>query len=232
MAVSSTDMILLVVKAIIVSIAWTLELKALKTYYISSLEPINSIKIVVVFIAGILIFNESLHWWNFIGAAIILVGLLLLNRYDKKSFSRAIISQKQAKISSQSSIILKSQLKLDRQRNLATIQGEKTQYRLKLENSYKKKRVTAVICFVVACLLHATSAIQDKFIMQNISTNQMQFWFMLFSAILLWIFFFIICIKEKKMLVKEKRLEKLAYLYSSSDAHCCRQIHVYCTGTT
>lgn len=159
MAVSSTDMILLVVKAIIVSIAWTLELKALKTYYISSLEPINSIKIVVVFIAGILIFNESLHWWNFIGAAIILVGLLLLNRYDKKSFSRAIISQKQAKISSQSSIILKSQLKLDRQRNLATIQGEKTQYRLKLENSYKKKRVTAVICFVVACLLHATSAI-------------------------------------------------------------------------
>lgn len=56
---------------------------------------------------------------------------------------------------------------------------------------------------VVACLLHATSAILDKFIMQNISTNQMQFWFMLFSAILLWIFFFIICIKEKKMLVKK-----------------------------
>ena len=56
---------------------------------------------------------------------------------------------------------------------------------------------------VVACLLHATSAIQDKFIMRSISTNQMQFWFMLFSAILFWIFFFIICIKEKKMLVKK-----------------------------
>ena len=37
--------------------------------------------------------------------------------------------------------------------------------------------------------------------MRSISTNQMQFWFMFFVSVIIWVAFFILCLKEKRMLV-------------------------------
>lgn len=66
-----------------------------------------------------------------------------------------------------------------------------------------KNRVKAIIFFSVACLLNVTSGIMDKLILNNVSTGQMQFYFMLFTSIIIWIFFFMYCWKEKKMLVNK-----------------------------
>lgn len=76
-------------KSIIVSQAWVFELIALKNYYISSLQPISAIKVVIAFIANMLIFNEQVVWWKFIGVVIIFAGLITLNQYDRKTLKNA-----------------------------------------------------------------------------------------------------------------------------------------------
>lgn len=200
-SISSQSLMFLIIKAVIVSAAWALELKALHSYYISTLVPLGSIKIVLVFFAGLIIFNESLHWWNFIGAAIILTGILLLNRFDKKAFVKMLLAGKKAKINSQIGIILKKSTMAQEIKFAKSSQVSKNGYKLKVQGAYRKRRIIAIICYISACFLHTASTILDRFVMQTISTNQMQFWFMLFAAILLWIFFFILCIKNKKMLV-------------------------------
>lgn len=65
------------------------ELIALKNYYISSLQPISAIKVVIAFIANMLIFNEQVVWWKFIGVVIIFAGLITLNQYDRKTLKNA-----------------------------------------------------------------------------------------------------------------------------------------------
>ena len=82
-AVNWQNIMFIFAKSFIVALAWVSELLALKNYYISSLQPISAIKIVVSFIASLLIFGETLLWWKFIGVILIFVSLILLNHFDK-----------------------------------------------------------------------------------------------------------------------------------------------------
>lgn len=184
--ISSQSFLFLLLKSFIVAFMWIFELIALKKYYISSLQPISSIKVVIGFVAGIIIFSEPFVWWKCIGVAIIFVGLIMLNLYDKKH----IVKFEPAKNNLQATPTLTP----DEQQQL------------------KRNRITAIILFLLSCILSETSAILDKFILTNVSPNQMQFWFMMFVSIILWICFFASCIKNKKVLVSKSDFKNF-YIY-------------------
>lgn len=185
-------------KSCAVTLSWIFELYALKNYYISSLQPISAIKIIISFVASLLIFGEQFIWWKLIGVAIIFVSLILLNLYDRR-----LIKNGHAYIKNFAGVnsILKSSNKYE-------FQSLKGQGIVKLslvgnniQKNINKKRIKAIIFFVLACLCSETSAILDKLIIDQVSTSQMQFWFMFFVSVIIWVAFFVLCIKEKRMLV-------------------------------
>ena len=183
--ISSQSFLFLLLKSFIVAFMWIFELIALKKYYISSLQPISSIKVVIGFVAGIIIFSEPFVWWKCIGVAIIFVGLVMFNFYDAKH-------------------IVKFESSKSNFENMNASNHD--------EQQLKRNRITAIILFLLSCILSETSAILDKFILTNVSPNQMQFWFMMFVSIILWICFFASCIKNKKMLVSKSDFKNF-YIY-------------------
>ena len=66
-----------------------------------------------------------------------------------------------------------------------------------------KARIKCITFFILGCVCSECSAIIDKVALSSISSMQMQWWFMLFVSAFLWIFFFLACIKSKKMLVRK-----------------------------
>ena len=189
-------------KSIIVSLAWVFELIALKNYYISSLQPISAIKVVIAFIANMLIFNEQVVWWKFIGVVIIFAGLITLNQYDRKTLKNA------NGLNSNNIGLNKNIVKFENNSNENTYieKSDKVSENVIVETdmqTLKKRRIKAIIFFIFSCIFNETSGILDKIILNHVSTNQMQFWFMLFVAIIIWIYFFVLCAKKRKMQVQK-----------------------------
>lgn len=189
-------------KSIIVSLALVFELIALKNYYISSLQPISAIKVVIAFIANMLIFNEQVVWWKFIGVVIIFAGLITLNQYDRKTLKNA------NDLNSNNIGLNKNIVKYENigNENAYIEKNNKVSENVVVETdmqTLKKRRIKAIIFFIFSCIFNETSGILDKIILNHVSTNQMQFWFMLFVAIIIWIYFFVLCTKKRKMQVQK-----------------------------
>ena len=77
--------LLILLKSTIISASWTFELLAIKEAYLSVLQPISAIKVVFGFFAGMLIFNESTTWTQFIGVFVVGIGIYLLRNNDKNN---------------------------------------------------------------------------------------------------------------------------------------------------
>lgn len=68
--------------------------------------------------------------------------------------------------------------------------------RVSNKNEKKEASLKIVILVLISCLLNSISAIIDKKILVNITSGQLQFWFLLFLTISYW---FILLIKKKKI---------------------------------
>lgn len=87
--------LLILLKSFIISLSWTFELTAIKNYYLSVLQPISAIKVVIGFFASMFIFSEATFWWQFIGVFIVGFGLFILNKDSNKDKSSPLtIKQK------------------------------------------------------------------------------------------------------------------------------------------
>lgn len=73
--ISSQSFLFLLLKSFIVAFMWIFELIALKKYYISSLQPISSIKVVIGFVAGIIFLVSRLFGGNALVLQLFLLGL-------------------------------------------------------------------------------------------------------------------------------------------------------------
>ncbi len=161
-AISWEYILLIMFKALIISISWALELIAIRDYYISILQPISAIKVIFGFVASVIIFSEPVLWWQLVGVLIVVLGIAFLKKDEKENLF------------------------------------------LKRLDVNKKKERKVIIFFVISCVLSEISAIIDKYTLQTITSNQLQWWFMLFCAIFITLFFFGMCCYKKKMLVKKE----------------------------
>lgn len=176
-AVGGKGVALFLLKSVIVFSLWVFELLAFKNYFMSSLQPISAIRVVISFVLSLIVFNEPVIWWRFIGVAIIFCGLILLNEFDRR------------------------QLKKDLQ---ASANFQEGQNQLILQTESKKRRLKAIIFFIISCLLNEISALLDKFYMDVYLPGQMQFWFLLFVSLFAWVGFLFLCLKQKKWLICKK----------------------------
>ena len=162
--------LLILLKSAIIVTSWNLELNAIKDYYISILQPLSAIRVVIAFCASILIFSEPSSWMQFVGILIVGIGIALLNNDKNKNL---FISRKVG---------------------------------------YKKLN-KVVIFFLISCILSETSAIFDKFALQNITQNQMQWWFMFFDSIFLILITVVVSLIKKKPVITKSDFKNI-YAYA------------------
>ena len=84
-AISWEYILLIMFKALIISISWALELIAIRDYYISILQPISAIKVIIGFVASVIIFNEPVLWWQLVGVLIVVLGIAFLKKDEKEN---------------------------------------------------------------------------------------------------------------------------------------------------
>ena len=176
-AVDGKGIALFLLKSVIVYALWVFELLAFKNYFMSSLQPISAIRVVISFVLSLIVFSEPVIWWRFIGVAIIFCGLILLNEFDRRQLNKDLEGS-------------------------ANLQQEQSQ--LMLQTERKKRRLKAIIFFVISCVLNEISALLDKFYMDEYLPGQMQFWFLLFVSLFAWAGFLFLCLKQKKWLICKK----------------------------
>ncbi len=144
------DFLFILLKVIVVIIAWILSLYAIDKMSISLYGTIKVFRVIFSVLLSIVLLGEQLDIITIVGTVIVIIGLYLMNNVTN-------------------------------------------------EKSKEKTNIKAIILLIVACLLNAISAIIDKKILLNVTSSQLQFWFLLFLSIGYWI---IVLIKNKKVNIK------------------------------
>ena len=150
-SISSYSLIIILIKSIIVLLAWIFGLYAIDKMPISLYGIIRISRVIFSILMSIFILGETINFITIIGMFIVILGLILVNDVSEKKEKR--------------------------------------------ETSIK-----VIIIMLVSCLLNSISAIIDKKILEDITSSQLQFWFILFLTIGYWMILFI---KKEKINLKD-----------------------------
>ena len=150
-SISSYSLIIILIKSIIVLLAWIFGLYAIDKMPISLYGIIRISRVIFSILMSIFILGETINFITIIGMFIVILGLILVNDVSEKKEKR--------------------------------------------ETSIK-----VIIIMLVSCLLNSISAIIDKKILEDITSSQLQFWFILFLTIGYWTILFI---KKEKINFKD-----------------------------
>ena len=146
-----TYLLMILIKALIIIVAWILGLKAIENMQLSIYGIVKISRIVFSVLLSCLFLNENVTFEISIGICIIVFGLILVNK--------------------------------------TTDQGNNKQNKLKV-----------IVLLLISCFLNSVSAILDKKILLHITSNQLQFWFLLFLMIGYWI---LLIVKQRKININQ-----------------------------
>lgn len=146
-SISVINVLIILGKAIVISIAWLLGLYVLEKMPISLYSVINLSRIIFTVLLSVILLGEKITLTTIIGIIVVIIGLILVNMGSNKK--------------------------------------EKKETSLKL-----------IIILLVSCLFTSTSAIIDKTVLKNITTDQLLFWFLLFLTVIFW---FVLGVKKTKI---------------------------------
>lgn len=153
------------VKSFAIFLAWMFSFKAISKMPISLYGVLDLSRVLFATLLGVIVLHEKLGIWQIFGLILVSSGLLLLKYKPKSSGSRQSDSKGQDGKES------------DEQGREQTNMQEKDRVETKL-----------VIMAFASCLLNAVSGLLDKLLMKDINSSQLQFWYLLFLALMYLIF--------------------------------------------
>lgn len=153
------------VKSFAIFLAWMFSFKAISKMPISLYGVLDLSRVLFATLLGVIVLQETLGIWQVLGLILVSSGLLLLKYRPKTSGSRQSDSKGQDDKES------------DEQGREQTNVQEKDRVETKL-----------VIMAFASCLLNAVSGLLDKLLMKDINSSQLQFWYLLFLALMYLIF--------------------------------------------
>lgn len=75
------------------------------------------------------------------------------------------------------------------------------------KSNTNKVKMTHFLLLSISALVTTTCNVMDKYTTSILEPHQIQFWVLLFVSLFSWIFFFIECLKEKRILLKKSDLK-------------------------
>lgn len=171
-------------KSFVIFLAWICSFKAIKKMPISLYGILDLSRVLFSTLLAIFVLNEELVRNQVIGLVLVSVGILLLkgsNRHWPRRKKHALRTQKEK-----------------RPELPDTEPDEKTE----TEPNEEQEKVDPLLIFFAfaSCLLNAFSGLMDKILMQDMTSSQLQFWYMLYLVLFFLVY---IIIAKSKVKIKE-----------------------------
>lgn len=162
-------------KSFIIFLAWMCSFKAIKKMPISLYGILDLSRVLFATLLAVVVMHETLSRNQVLGLVLVCAGLLMLKGRNRK---------------------LPAFLSLWKEKQCGSEQERKAQ---KQETEKENVPVRLVLFAFASCLLNALSGLMDKLLMRDITSSQLQFWYMLFL-----VFFYLvyIIIARQKINVK------------------------------
>lgn len=152
------------IKSFAIFLAWMFSFKAISRMPISLYGVLDLSRVLFATLLGVIVLQETLGIWQVFGLILVSSGLLLLKYKPKSSGSK--------------------QISIDGQND----EGGKEQTK---EQGGERVETKIVVMAFASCLLNAVSGLLDKLLMKDLNSSQLQFWYLLFLALMYLIFIFV-----------------------------------------
>lgn len=149
------------IKSFAIFLAWMFSFKAISKMPISLYGVLDLSRVLFATLLGVIVLQEALGIWQVLGLILVSSGLLLLKYRPKTSGSKQLDGKGQN----------------DEESNGPSSVRGKDRVETKL-----------VVMAFASCLLNAVSGLLDKMLMKDINSSQLQFWYLLFLALMYLIF--------------------------------------------
>lgn len=197
------------VKSFVIFLAWMFSFKAIKKMPISLYGVLDLSRVLFATLLGVVVLQETLGALQVTGLAFVSLGLVLLKYRPGRRLRAGVVGlagkagevsepQKgnveeyvkkeestQKKESIQKEHKVKAEEGLRQEKELEAEKGLRQEKELEAE---ERVDVKLVVMAFASCLLNAVSGLLDKLLMRDISSSQLQFWYMLFLVLMYLIF--------------------------------------------
>lgn len=176
-------------KSFCMFLAWICSFYALKKLPVSLYGILSLSRVLFGSLLGVFILHETLNVYGVTGLILVCAGLLMLKFKPKK--------------------------KIEAPENVTQIAVNESE--IPREDSKEKPAALFVILAFISCIMNSISGFMDKILMKDITSSQLQFWYMLF--IVFYYLVFILCRREKITIsvVKNKWVWALAIMFVIGD---------------
>ncbi|MCQ2591317.1 MAG: EamA family transporter [Treponema sp.] len=212
--------LLIAIKSFAIFLAWICSFNSLKKLPVSLYGILDLSRILFATFFGVVILGETLTLYRIFGLLIVSSGLLLLkfkptfllNLFKKKSlFSKSEESAENPSVENAST-------KIDsEENNLSKNNSQKADSAEIIQQKNEHSSTFYVILALLSCMLNAVSGFFDKLLMKDITSSQLQFWYMLFLIIFYLIYIFIKRIKISASVWKNIWVWILALMFVIGD---------------
>ena len=200
-------------KSFVIFLAWICSFKAIKKMPISLYGVLDLSRVLFATLLGVVVLQETLNTHQMIGLVFVSAGLLLLK------FKPSVLLKKlRANLQRKRTKGCKDQTVPGQSDQVMDITDAVTGGSAAVRQSGNEVSVILVLFAFASCMLNAVSGLMDKLLMKNISSSQLQFWYMLF--LVLYYLIYIIIAKEKihvKESLKNPWIWLLAILFVIAD---------------
>lgn len=154
-------------KSFVIFLAWIFSFRAIKKMPISLYGVLDLSRVLFATLLGVIVLQEALGAFQVIGLVLVSAGLLLLKYKPGKQFRKGAKNGQNG------------------QNTHSVQQGQDAknrQQRQSGQTAADKERVDVKIVLMAfaSCLFNAVSGLLDKLLMKDISSSQLQFWYLLF----------------------------------------------------
>ncbi len=185
------------IKAFCVFLAWIFSFRAINKMPLSLYGVLDLSRVLFATLLGVVVLNEALGMMQTLGLIFVSAGLLLL-KY-KPPFVQRIFVNTEAGVGTEG--------------NQEVCLSNKSLS----EQSKDSVKAKYVIFAFLSCMLNAVSGLMDKILMQDMTSSQLQFWYMLFMVIYYGIYMLLTRTKLSKDVWKNGWIWLLSILFVAAD---------------
>ena len=199
-------------KSFVIFLAWICSFKAIKKMPISLYGVLDLSRVLFATLLGVVVLQETLNTHQVIGLVFVSAGLLLLK------FKPSVLLKKlQKNLQRKRTKGCKDQTVPGQSDQVMDITDAVTGGSAAVRQSGNEVSVILVLFAFASCMLNAVSGLMDKLLMKNISSSQLQFWYMLF--LVLYYLIYILCshTRIRKEVWKNGWIWLLAILFVIAD---------------
>ncbi|MCR5503202.1 MAG: DMT family transporter [Lachnospiraceae bacterium] len=204
-------------KSVVIFLAWIFSFHALDHMPISIYGVLDLSRILFATMLGVIVLHEVMSPSQVVGLMLVLCGLFLLKlfpllmrsmqkkRYEK--FVKEVAEEEKRKYGKG-----RSEAGMEATESAEGVSsGEST------ETGEESMQLRFVVMAFLSCLLNAVSGLLDKIYMKEITSSQLQFWYMLFLTLLYGAFFLVTRTRIRKNVWTNGWIWLLSFLFAAAD---------------